>query len=326
MTKLDKATLIADLQAFAAKLSETPTRTQMNDDGPHSSTPYYTQWGSWNAALEAAGLGTNHENEISKDRLVAELQRLDTELDHLPRFEDMDEHGAFSGHTYLRTFGSWGDAKEAAGLDSRRRTSRRISREKLADAMCELAAELGKAPTQTEMKKCGRYSHRPYYREWDSWSEAVQAAGLDDEHDRGISDDDLLAELERLAEELGRTPTFTEMNERGCYSVFPYLRTYGTWNDALRAAGFPINKAYGVVAGHLDYGSNWERQRQEALERDDFECQHCGLTNSEHKTERGQELHVHHRVKRRAFDDYRDANQVENLVTLCRACHYDAEN
>ncbi|SFK67562.1 HNH endonuclease [Halogranum rubrum] len=326
MTKLDKATLLANLQAFAAELGETPTRTQMNDDGPHSSTPYYTQWGSWNAALEAAGLTTNHENEISKDRLVAELQRLDTELDRLPRFEDMDEHGTFSGHTYLRTFGSWGDAKDAAGLDRRRRTNRRLSRVDLVDAMCELAQELGKTPTQTEMADYGRYSQRPYYREWDSWNEAVQAAGLDPEHDRGTPKDALLGELERLVDELGRTPTFAEMNERGRYSVFPYLRAFGTWNDALRAAGLSINKAHGVVIGHLDYGSNWERQRQKTLERDNYECQHCGLTNAEHEAEWNQGLHIHHRVKRRKFDDHRNANRLENLVTLCRDCHYDAES
>mgnify|MGYP006273224951 FL=1 len=323
---LDEETLLDDLLAFAAELGETPTRTQMNDDGPHSSTPYYTRWGSWNAALAAAGLTANHENDIAEETLIGELQRLDEKLDRLPRFEDMEELGRLSGHTYLRTFGSWSDAKDAAGLDARRRTSRRLSRTELVDAIQELADELGRAPTQTEMNESGRYSQRPYYRQWESWGEALEAAGLDANRETGIFEDALIAELGRLAESLGRSPTFADMNEEGAYSVFPYLRTFGSWNDALRAVGVSINKAHGVVDGHLDYGPNWETQRRKALDRDDHECQHCGLTNDEHLAQWDHGLHVHHRTKRRKFDDYREANRLENLVSLCRSCHLEIEN
>ncbi|WP_246084504.1 homing endonuclease associated repeat-containing protein [Salinadaptatus halalkaliphilus] len=37
---------LEDLREFAAELGKTPTRPEMNEDGPHSSTPYYNRWDS----------------------------------------------------------------------------------------------------------------------------------------------------------------------------------------------------------------------------------------------------------------------------------------
>lgn len=320
--------LVADLQTFAAELGKTPTRAQMNEDGPHSSTPYYSEWGSWNAALEAAGLATNHREDTTDEELCAELRRLAGELDRLPRFEDMAEYGAFSPHTYARRFGSWGEAKAEAGLDEETRTSRRIPEPKLVDALRELADELGKTPTQEEMSEYGRYSHRPYYRAFDSWEDALETAGLNSEHELGIEDEDLIDALEELAEDLGRTPTVAEVKERGRYSVWPFLRAFGSWNQAVEAAGLEMNKEHGVVEdGPIEYGPNWPRQREKALERDGYICQaeDCQITEERHQEEHGEGLHVHHRTKFRKFDDYEEANQLENLVTLCRPCHYEWE-
>lgn len=80
--------------------------------------------------------------------------------------------------------------------------------------------------------------------------------------------------------------------------------------------------------GGVDYyGPNWERQRERRLEKDDYECVVCGLSDSEIK-ERGDKdgLHVHHIEKLRLFEgengiDYERANRIENLITLCRTCH-----
>jgi hypothetical protein len=317
--------LVEDLQAFAAELGETPTRTEMNDEGPHSSTPYYNEFGSWNDALEAAGLGTNHRNDVPDEELIEALRELDEELDRTPHFEDMAERGGFAPTTYVRRWGSWPEAKAAAGLDPATRTSRRVEREELIEALQELAGELGTAPTQEEMKELGRYSHRPYYRVWDSWEGALRAAGLDSERDHGTSEEELLRALRDLADELGRTPTFEQTNELGEYSVFPYLRAFGSYNAAVREAGLPINKAYGVVEDPVEYGAYWDRQRERALERDGWVCQDCGLFDDEHRERHGYGLDVHHLEKAREFEDRREAHELENLVALCRACHREWE-
>lgn len=69
------------------------------------------------------------------------------------------------------------------------------------------------------------------------------------------------------------------------------------------------------------YGPNWNVQRRKARERDNYTCQVCG------KKEDGQELDIHHIIPFREFklERYREANQLLNLITLCRHCHISTE-
>lgn len=77
-----------------------------------------------------------------------------------------------------------------------------------------------------------------------------------------------------------------------------------------------------------DYGPNWQEQRGKARVRDSFRCTHCGAP------ERDQRQHDVHHI--RPFRDYgyvagenqayREANRLENLVTLCAGCHHTVES
>lgn len=62
-------------------------------------------------------------------------------------------------------------------------------------------------------------------------------------------------------------------------------------------------------------GPGWLNQRRKALRRDDHTCQICGTK----ETDRG--LDVHHIIPFIRFENYIEANKIDNLVTLCRACH-----
>lgn len=65
------------------------------------------------------------------------------------------------------------------------------------------------------------------------------------------------------------------------------------------------------------YGSNWQAQRRKARERDNHICQHCGATDTV--------VDVHHIEPRRWFDVVEDANDLYNLITLCKPCHRKAD-
>lgn len=69
------------------------------------------------------------------------------------------------------------------------------------------------------------------------------------------------------------------------------------------------------------YGLNWRRQNRRVLERDDYICQICG------REEDGRALDVHHIIPFREFglERYKEANQLSNLITLCRPCHVKAD-
>jgi predicted HNH restriction endonuclease len=65
------------------------------------------------------------------------------------------------------------------------------------------------------------------------------------------------------------------------------------------------------------YGENWRKQRREARKRDNYKCVMCGITEEEY----GMELSVHHIIPFVAFDDYREANKLSNLISVCESCH-----
>lgn len=71
-------------------------------------------------------------------------------------------------------------------------------------------------------------------------------------------------------------------------------------------------------------GPNWSKQAKAARKRDGYRCQRCGLTEAEN----GQALDVHHIKPFRTFnyiqgqnDNYKAANDLRNLISLCRTCH-----
>ncbi len=69
-----------------------------------------------------------------------------------------------------------------------------------------------------------------------------------------------------------------------------------------------------------EYGSGWNLLRDLVRARDGYLCQACGaveIGSNQH--------HVHHKVPFRQFTFIVEANRMENLITLCPACHRKAE-
>ena len=69
------------------------------------------------------------------------------------------------------------------------------------------------------------------------------------------------------------------------------------------------------------YGPNWKSQQRKARKRDSYTCQECGITEQE----LGKSLDVHHIQRFADFDDYRPANKLHNLISLCHVCHLKRE-
>lgn len=69
-------------------------------------------------------------------------------------------------------------------------------------------------------------------------------------------------------------------------------------------------------------GANWRQQRQKARKRDGYKCQACGMSEKKN----GRALDVHHIQRFGDFDDYKEANKLSNLVSLCMSCHGKAEH
>ena len=59
---------------------------------------------------------------------------------------------------------------------------------------------------------------------------------------RGYTRQDVLAELKRVAQLLGKTPTTAEFKLHASFSRIVVSKFFGKWNAALKAAGLPVNK------------------------------------------------------------------------------------
>lgn len=138
-------------------------------------------------------------------------------------------------------------------------------------------------------------------------------------------------------------PTYREMDDHGKYSTTTYENRFNTWNEALKAAGLDTRtrgewnlsgEDHPRWKGKPDpyYGQNWPERREEALERDGHTCRipGCEMTTGESKKRYGHGLHVHHIERLKEFEDsgcidYKAANALSNLVTLCTVHHTKAE-
>lgn len=59
----------------------------------------------------------------------------------------------------------------------------------------------------------------------------------------GVTPDELIADLQRVAEEIGRPPTSSEYDRRGNWSPSAVNNTIGRWHRALEEAGLDPREA-----------------------------------------------------------------------------------
>lgn len=99
--------------------------------------------------------------------------------------------------------------------------------------------------------------------------------------------------------------------DRSCFSRWKSDNWTGDANPAWAGGKF------------LYYGANWKRQQREARRRDGHRCQLCDV----HESELRRALDVHHIRPFRFYglENYRDANRLSNLISLCDRCHTHVE-
>jgi len=115
----------------------------------------------------------------------------------------------------------------------------KISDEELIEEITRLADDLGRVPSSADMKQCGKFSANIYFKRFESWTDAVSQAGYSP-HEKitKIPRQDLIAEIQRLHDKLGKTPSQRDMIEQGEYSAEPYYTEFDGWKQSVRAAGF----------------------------------------------------------------------------------------
>lgn len=177
--------------------------------------------------------------------------------------------------------------------------------------------------TKSQIKRFGRVSHSAIARRFGSLRQALQLAGLEVQRFMKATDEELLAILvelwQQVLEKEGRTPQQKDLKAYG----FPVSndtinRRFGTWRKALVRAHASVTEE--TLVHELPVSEPSVPRVREALsirkrffvmKRDHFACVRCGASGV------GVKLEVHHRVP---FAQGGSDN-LSNLETLCFACN-----
>lgn len=233
--------LLEELTRLADEQDGSPRVYDMDQEGRFAPSTYSERFGSWNEALEAAGLELNKQQDIPESDLLEELHRLKEKFDRAPTVEEMREHGQFEPNTYHSAFGSWNQSLRKAGLEINKQQD--IPEAELIDELQRLEQQLGYTPTAPQMDTVGGFDSTTYASKFGSWNEAVRAADLEPTARHGIPESELIAELRRVRDELDRTPKAQDMEAQGEFGKKTYHQAFGSWNDALAAADLePIRR------------------------------------------------------------------------------------
>jgi hypothetical protein len=243
-----------------------PNGNVVNQNGDYHVNQYVSEFGSWEAALEAAGIRV-------EERLRDEIRRVSDELGEIPTKGQFRDHGRVSVPTLERYLGSWQEAKPPVAVVESDSTTRKElitalrrsnddvdpETEHLAsrvehdidnyvyefgswreallaadiDVEPHLCGELSQLdeqtpvlPDESELERRSQFNYDDYTDEFGSWGTALEAAGISVE-------DRLLDEIRRVSDELGEIPTESDMNRRGRVSPEAIGQHLGSWSNAV---------------------------------------------------------------------------------------------
>lgn len=114
---ISKEELIADLQRVAREVGQKKiTASIYTDRGKHGVNTMLRKFGSWNDALQEAGLLLNNRLNIPDEELFENLTNVWQHLGRQPYGREMEKvagHSKISLGTYEKRFGSWNKALES---------------------------------------------------------------------------------------------------------------------------------------------------------------------------------------------------------------------
>lgn len=176
-------------------------------------------------------------NRVSADELLADLQHVAEKLGHAPSRSEYVEHGEHSHSTQAERFGTWNAAKRQAGLGTVPQSGKHYSRKELLLDLQRVAEAVDGNPSIGDYREHGSYSVAPYKNRFGSWADAKAAAGFERSAPLAVTEDQLLADLKRVADKLGYSPSQREYDKHGTHSSHTIKERFDLWNEAKKAAG-----------------------------------------------------------------------------------------
>ncbi|WP_256299311.1 DUF5797 family protein [Haloarchaeobius salinus] len=245
--------LLDELRTLDKRLETVPRWGDMNERGAYKSQTYIDRFGSWDDALEEAGVDKGGQ-------LLAELKRVADELGRTPSTVAMNERGRYSASMYAKFFGSWSNAVDKLDRKETRtnqetdptKESETPEKDALISELNRLSNETDGLVKATDMQEDGAYAVNQYTEQFGSWDEALDEAGIERKAQ-------LLNEIEQVWEQLGRRPSTVEMNKHGRVSATTVTKYFDSWEDACDLADPNIDSTGGY---NFDKNSNQNKSEE----------------------------------------------------------------
>jgi hypothetical protein len=175
---------------------------------------------------------------FSEEDLIDCLRRLRERVGRTPIEADTHEHLDIPGHTtYVKRFGTWREALEAAGIPIDPRNMG-YDKETLLAELRTIVEQLGRTPSRRDLREMGGPSGCTFAHYFGSWTAALKELGLEPNRGRRYKTEELLEILRDVAADLGHPPSVSEvMRQEELPAPRTFRYRFDTWNGALRAAG-----------------------------------------------------------------------------------------
>ncbi len=151
---------------------------------------FIREFGTWNQALQAAGITPVHTKSkpqhFSREELKKQLLKLQEHTEkEAPGVRDLEEHksslGLASFESFRKEFGTWNLALQAVGIQPDQ-VHHNVTNEELKQQLVKLREYLGAVPRVIDLKQhrkeLGIASHKAFFRRFGSWKNALREAGL----------------------------------------------------------------------------------------------------------------------------------------------------
>jgi 5-methylcytosine-specific restriction endonuclease McrA len=259
------------------------TEREYNTNGKYSSPTFRRRFGSWNLALEKAGLNiAGSWYNISDESYIEDIKRVAHLLDKKAITQaDYDDSGKYS-HSAIRVrFGSWFKALERAGLDKTRTLG--VTDEEYFLNMEKVWRTVGRQPVSADMRKpLSAYSVDAYADRFGTWRKALEA--FVEYVNRESPSSATVSKPDTSSTEM--QPVQTQKTSQGSRNISWRLRFLVMRRDNFRCCNCGRSPAMepGVIL-HIDHNKAWSKGGPTAYDNLQTLCSVCNIGKSDLESE-----------------------------------------
>jgi hypothetical protein len=243
MFKYSSQELVGYLKELYDKTGRTPGKRDLEK---YSYDTYKKYFGSWNAALQKAGLPIKRHFYSDSEILgwIADFYYSNGRSPYVSEF--VKKFG--DTKLFRNRWKTWNNTLKTAGVPART-SYKALSDDEMIDKLVNVCEILGRAPKGHEFAKYGLPSVDTYKKRFNATiTDLLKKYGYTCLYafKKKHTEDSLISELKEVSVLLGHVPSVPEMEKLSKNTVYSspaaYKSVFGSWNSALEKAGFKTHE------------------------------------------------------------------------------------